>query len=205
MRSSTRSQDRRPPRRPPRLLWAAGAIFASAALIAVVVAGYIADDGNGVTTAAPGGAGVGNGQPVGIAGGAIVRLASWSGGGAVDLSRPGKPAVVLAMAGWCSTCVPPARDLKAVHEEFGDRVLVIAVSVDPGETEGTLSRFRHAAGDPAYLWGFDDAGKVAHTFELRYLDTVVVLDARGNQLHKSVRPSNDELRRVLANALGEAK
>lgn len=187
-----------------RLLVGSGAILAAAALIGVVVAGYLADDGNSAVTGAPGGTGA-PGESVQVAGGPVVQLASWSGGGSVDLSRPGKPTVVLAMAGWCSTCIPPARNLRALDGEFGDRVLVIAVSVDPGETEDTLGRFRDAAGDPAYLWGFDDGGKVAHTFELRYLDTVIVLDAQGNQVHKSVRPSNDELRRVLTNALGEAR
>lgn len=205
MKPSTRSQDRPSRHRSRRLLWATGAIFASAALIAVVVAGYLADDGNGVTTAAPGGTGVGDGQSVGIAGGALVKLASWSGGGSVDLAQPGKPTVVLAMAGWCSTCIEPARDLKAVHQEFGDRVNVIAVSVDAGETEKTLQRFRGAAGDPEYLWGFDINGTVAQAFELRYLDTVIVLDAAGNQLHKSVRPSNRELVQILASALGESR
>ncbi|MCL4239793.1 MAG: TlpA family protein disulfide reductase [Dehalococcoidia bacterium] len=185
-----------------RLLVAIGAMLASAALIGVVVAGYAADDS---TTAAPGGTGVSDGQSVGTAGGALVKLASWSGGGSVDLAQPGKPTVVLAMAGWCPTCIGPARDLKAVHAEFGDRVNVIAVSVDPGETEKTLERFREAAGNPEYLWAFDSDGAFASTFELRYLDTVIVLDSAGNQLHQSVRPSNDELREVLAGALGEAR
>ncbi|MCZ7579160.1 MAG: redoxin family protein [Dehalococcoidia bacterium] len=128
-----------------RLLVAIGAMLASAALIGVVVAGYAADDS---TTAAPGGTGVSDGQSVGTAGGALVKLASWSGGGSVDLAQPGKPTVVLAMAGWCPTCIGPARDLKAVHAEFGDRVNVIAVSVDPGETEKTLEPLPRSCRQP---------------------------------------------------------
>lgn len=187
------------------LLVATGAILASAALIGVVVAGYVTGDGNGATTAAPAGSGGPAGQPVRTADGPVVKLASWSGGGSMDLGEPGRPTVVLAMAGWCSTCIAPARDLKVVHEEFGDRVNIIAVSVDPGETEETLARFRDAADEPEYLWGFDSEGTFAHAFELRYLDTVIVLDAAGDQLHKSVRPSNDQLLQILATALGESR
>lgn len=190
---STRRQIQR------RLLAVIGALLASAAVIAVVAAGYAADES---TSTVPRDGGTGVGQPVEAAGGALVKLASWSGGGSVNLARPGKPTVVLAIAGWCSTCITPARNLKALHEQFGDRVNVIAVSIDPGETEETLGRFRQAAGNGDYLWGFDSNGAFASAFALRYLDTVIVLDAAGNQLHKSVRPSNSELAQVLTRALG---
>lgn len=184
-----------------RWLAAVGGILAAVALIGVVVAGYLIDGENGTTVSVPRGTEITGREP----GGPVVRLASWSGGGPLDLGRPGRPTVVLAMAGWCSTCLQPARDLVAIQKEFGSRIQIIAVSVDPGETEDTLKRFRAAAGDPAYLWGFDSEGTVAHAFELQYLDTVVLLDAMGKQLHNSVRPSNGELRRVLANALGEPR
>ncbi len=177
-----------------RLLVAAGAALAAAALIGVVVAGYAADDG---TPVAPQRTGIADDQTAGAAGGPLVKLASWSGGGVVDLKAPGKPTVLFAMAGWCATCVPPARTLAAIQEEFGDRIQVIAFSVDPGESEKTLQGFRKAAGEPGYLWGFDIDGSVTRTFELRYLDTVVVLDANGRELLRKVRPSNDELRAVL--------
>ncbi len=192
-------------RHPHRRLPAGIAAAVAVALVGVVVAGYIVDNGKGTIAPGPGGNEVGGRQPVGSAEGPVVQLASWSGGGLVNVARPGKPTVLFAMAGWCSTCLPPARNLEALHEEFGDRVQVIAVSVDPGETEETLGRFRKAAGDPGYLWGFDRDGNVARTFELRYLDTVVVLDATGELLHKSVRPSNDELRQILANALAKPR
>jgi thiol-disulfide isomerase/thioredoxin len=171
------------------------------AVAAVVVAGYVvgADD----RQAAAGSSTTGLKETDGS--GPVVKLASWSGGGVVALKAPGKPTVLLAIAGWCATCVAPARNLEAIHEEFGDRVQVIAFSVDPGESEETLRGFRKAAGDPGYLWGFDAGGRVAQAFELQYLDTVVVLDSAGKQVHKSVRPSNDKLREILRSALGEPK
>lgn len=206
MRPSNRVGAAASPRRTRRrLLAVTGALFASAAVIGVVAAGYMADEVPGPGSSAQRATDGTVGQHALTSGGPVVKLASWNGGGTMDLSQPGKPTVVLAMAGWCPTCIAPARDLKAVHEEFGDRVNVIAVSVDPGETEETLSRFREAADDPAYLWAFDSDGAFASTFALRYLDTVIVLDSAGNQLHQSVRPSTDELREILVSALGDAR
>ncbi len=187
---------RRPARHRSRRQWlvaAVGGVLGLGALLGVVVAGYLVENGGGTTaTMAPG-----SGEPALSEAAPTVRLASWSGGGTIDLRSPGKPTVLLAMAGWCATCVPPARSLATIQEEFGDRVQVIAFSVDPGESEETLRGFRKAAGEPAYLWGFDNNGTVAQAFELRYLDTVVVLDANGRELLRKVRPSNDELRAAL--------
>ncbi len=171
-----------------------------ALLIAVVAAGYAG--GQGSSSAAKGStAPLASGlPPEKPAAGPQIALASWSGGSRVNLRSPGKPTVLLLMAGWCTTCVEPARTLEPLHRELGDGVRIVAVSIDPGETEKTLAHFREAAGSPTYDWGFDIDGSVAARFGIQYLDTVIVLAPDGRQLLKSVRPSNDKLRQVLADA-----
>jgi thiol-disulfide isomerase/thioredoxin len=167
---------------------------------AVVVAGYVVGSGNDRQTLSDSSA-TGPAQAVQPAqpgkSEMVVKLASWSGGDSIALTAPGKPTVLLAMAGWCASCIQPARDLTVISNEFGASVRVLAFSVDPGESERTLARFREAAGTPSYDWGFDTTGSVARAFDLRYLDTIVVLDAEGREVFKGVRPSNDKLREVL--------
>ncbi len=177
-----------------RMYKAVAAGGAGLAVLGVVIAGYVVGTGNDAQ-ATPASSVTGPVQH--LSSGAVVKLASWSGGGTIDLSNPGKPTVILAIAGWCATCIQPARDLSAINREFAPKVRVLAVSVYAGDSEQTLARFRGAAGDPSYEWGFDPVGSVAAALNLRFLDTVVVLDATGHEIFRGVRPSNGTLQQVL--------
>ncbi|GAB4331973.1 MAG: hypothetical protein Kow0010_17650 [Dehalococcoidia bacterium] len=170
-----------------RFLWA-GVTALVLAVVAVVVGGYVmSEDARGDGASASDGLGL--------------RLASWSGGGTLRIDDPEKPTLLLTIAGWCSTCIQPARDLIEVHNTFGERVTIVAYSVDPGETEGTLRRFRDVAGNGNYLWAFDNSAVTISTLGVASLDTVTILDADGKKVFQAVRPSADRIKSELQELL----
>ncbi len=131
--------------------------------------------------------------------GPVVRLAPWSGGGFLDLANPNRPLVVFAMAGWCATCLPVAEQLQELHEQLSDSpVEIVAMSIDPTETEERLREFWLAAGRPTYLWGFDDGGRAMMHFRIAYLDTILVVSPDGEVLLRKVRPANDAILEALS-------
>lgn len=99
-------------------------------------------------------------------------------GGSFTLSEHrGKPIILFAMAYWCGTCVPEARALGRIRQEYGDRVTIVALDVDPSSTPDLLRRFRQFAGNPGYIWAFDKNGRVTQAYRIRSLDTTIIIDA----------------------------
>lgn len=159
------------------------------AVAVVVIAGYVTGTGD------DGGRQSNN---------ASLQLASWSGGDTLPIGEPEKPTVMLAIAGWCATCIEPARDLIGIHEAFGQRVDVVSYSVDRGETEETLQRFRETAGNGDYLWAFDREGVTLNTYGVASLDTVTIVDETGEKVFQAVRPSSERITRVLNELLADS-
>ena len=58
-------------------------------------------------------------------------------GSVFDLTdERGNVVVLFFMAAWCTTCIPEARALNALYEEYGDRGLpILAIDIDPRDTE----------------------------------------------------------------------
>ena len=66
-----------------------------------------------------------------------LATASFADGSVFDLAQArGNVVVLFFMAAWCTTCIPEARALNALYEEYGDRGLsVLAIDIDPRDTE----------------------------------------------------------------------
>ena len=113
----------------------------------------------------------------------------------------GKPAIVFFMAYWCGTCLPEAQALAQLQQEYGDRVSIVALDVDPTSTPEALAQFKRAAGDGAFVWAFDASQQVATSYQVRSLDTTYVLDRAGVILYRDESPSPYEsLKEALAQA-----
>ncbi|MGH2625475.1 MAG: peroxiredoxin family protein [Anaerolineales bacterium] len=100
------------------------------------------------------------------------------GGGRFALAdQAGKPTVILFMASWCYSCIEEAQSLGALYAEFKDRGLtVVALDVQDGDTDVELQAFREQAGNPDYVWAFDDGYSVTQAYGVRSLQTTVVID-----------------------------
>ncbi len=62
-----------------------------------------------------------------------LATASFADGSVFDLTHErGNVVVLFFMAAWCTTCIPEARALNALYEEYGDRGLrILAIDIDP--------------------------------------------------------------------------
>jgi peroxiredoxin len=90
-------------------------------------------------------------------------------------SERGHPMVLFFMAGWCATCIPEAQALGRIHADLGDRVLILAVSIDPADTPEQLRGFIEAAGNPGYAFAHDRSGRLARAYQVLALDTTVIM------------------------------
>lgn len=113
----------------------------------------------------------------------------------------GKPAIVFFMAYWCGTCIPEARALAQLQQEYGGNLSIVTLDVDPTSTPEALAQFKRAAGDGAFVWAFDASQQVATSYQVRSLDTTYVLDGAGVILYRDEHPSSYEsLKEALAQA-----
>jgi thiol-disulfide isomerase/thioredoxin len=94
------------------------------------------------------------------------------------------------MASWCYSCIYEAQNLGQVYAQYKDRVLnVIALDVQDGDTDADLQGFREAAGNPDYVWAFDDQYAVTQAYKVRTLDTTVLIDQAGKIVYYDQRPT----------------
>lgn len=105
------------------------------------------------------------------------------------------PAVLFFFAGWCTTCVPEAQALGQLQDELGDKVVILAVSVDPTDTRQAIDTFMAAAGNPTYVVAHDLDGSVTQAYDVAALDTTVIVDAGGTVVFRDAAPTTlDQLR-----------
>ena len=90
----------------------------------------------------------------------------------------GKPVVVYFTASWCPTCARNWPAMSEVYPEFEDRLTMVAISIDPTDTEEVIRklseernfRFPSTAGHPEIMIDFGVTGQA----------TTVGVDRDGN-------------------------
>lgn len=124
-------------------------------------------------------------------------------GGTFTIPADGRPTVVFFMAGWCATCIPEAEALAAIHRDLGQQVAILAVDADPQDPLSSLRAFIDRVGDPGYAWAHDPNGAAVTAFQVKALDTTVVIDADGTVVYRDAYPTDeDTLRQAIARARG---
>lgn len=101
----------------------------------------------------------------------------------------GKPTVVFFMAYWCGSCIPEATALGKLKQEYGDKISIAAVNIDPSATWETIEQFKQAAGNGALVWASDSDQKVTLAYQLRALDTTFILDGEGRIIYHDEIPT----------------
>ena len=111
-------------------------------------------------------------------------------GGTFVLSENrGKPTIILFMAYWCGNCIPEARALAQLKNEYGEQVNIIAIDVDSSSTKESLEQFQQAADNGAYVWAFDNGMQVLNAYQVRSLDTTLILDKNGIVVYRDELPT----------------
>jgi hypothetical protein len=105
----------------------------------------------------------------------------------------GRPGMLMLSSSLCTTCFLTVRDMGKLKSQLGRRVDAAFISVDPGDSVATLRDRRDAIGDPPIPSAIDTSGTLASQYEIRTLGTVVVFDARGRIVSRSIEPTLSDL------------
>lgn len=116
------------------------------------------------------------------------------------VEQQGKPAIIFFMAYWCGTCIPEARALGQLQQEYGDDLTLIAIDVDPSSTPEALTNFKEAADNANITWAFDTGQQVTNDYQVQALDTTLILDSEGRIVYRDAFPTTYN---VLKEALAE--
>lgn len=115
----------------------------------------------------------------------------------------GKPTVLYFMASWCSSCTYGQSQLRQVHQQFGNRVNLVTVDVDPvQDTPAALAAFNRQWGGnwPQVL---DTGQRLVAAYGIRSLDTMVILNGKGTIVYDGgtqPAPALDQTMRGLLTA-----
>jgi hypothetical protein len=122
---------------------------------------------------------------------APVRLTSIEG---KQVSLPaGRPGMVMLSSSLCTTCFLTVRDMGKLKSQLGGRIDAAFISVDPGDSAATLRDRRDSIGDPPIPFAIDTSGTIAAEYNITTLGTVVVYDATGKIVERSVEPTLNDL------------
>ena len=123
-------------------------------------------------------------------------------GGTFSLAEQhGNPTIVFFMAYWCGTCIQEDRALAQLKDEYGNQLNIVAIDIDPSSTPDALAQFKHAADDGDFTWAFDAGQQVTQVYQVRSLDTTLILDENGVVVYRDEFPTHYD---ILKDALTEA-
>lgn len=115
----------------------------------------------------------------------------------------GSVTVLFAMSYWCTTCVPEAQALTQLYSDYEDQGLkVVVIDLDPDGTPELLQTFIDQVGDNRLIWAFDTEGDFFHQYNVRALDTTIIVNADGYEVYRDIQPTSyDTLQRVVESLL----
>ncbi len=122
-------------------------------------------------------------------------------GNAVDLAQyiGGKPSLFQFWATWCEDCKQLEPKMFAAHEQYGDQVNFIAVSVAVNQSKRSIKRHLEKRPVPhIVLW--DTRGRAVRAFAAPTTSYVALLDVDGRVVYTGVGGDQDieaAIRRVV--------
>lgn len=126
------------------------------------------------------------------------------GGGSFTLSQQrGQPVLILFTASWCAPCIPEVNKMAQLQERYGARGLrQLVLSVDPGDTEADFDGLRRRTSGGNLFWALDQGQQALRGYQIRAVDTKVLVDQRGRLIFTSIGPTPYEtLQQAVVNTL----
>lgn len=112
-------------------------------------------------------------------------------GGSFSLSaRRGTPVLILFTASWCAPCIPEVNKMAQLHEVYGARGLEqLVLSIDPQDTDAEFDGLRRKTRGGNLLWGLDVNQRALRGYQIRAVDTKVLVDRDGRIAFISIGPT----------------
>jgi len=115
----------------------------------------------------------------------------------------GKVILLDFMATWCGPCRASMSDLLDLHEELGDRVEFISISVDPQQdTQDILKNWKNEwNAEWRHIRDTEDP-PLSQRYKIRGIPTYIIIDQDGDIVHRHVGlTSKDTIRSELMDLL----
>jgi len=82
------------------------------------------------------------------------------------------------MATWCSSCSIQNDNLKTLHNNMGDSIHLISLTVDTSETEAMMATYMEDKNLP-WPHGLDTQSVFSNYFNVQYIPSIVIIDDEG--------------------------
>lgn len=118
----------------------------------------------------------------------------------------GRPLILFFAAAWCPSCIPETETLARIESEYGPRVQVIWIDVDPKrDSVADLRKLGSEHGHKNFIYALDRPdNKVALKFKVRALETTYILNGQRIISYKDFGPTGYKTyKRKLAKAFGD--
>lgn len=113
----------------------------------------------------------------------------------------GKPTILLFMTTQgCTDCATQAQALDQVAQTSSGSIAVLGLEVDPSVRRSDLDSFSRMLGGLHYPLAIDRRGILQQRFQAEALSTVVILNAAGHLVWRSVDPTSADLQAGLRHA-----
>jgi peroxiredoxin len=106
------------------------------------------------------------------------------------LEDRGKVTILFAMSYWCTTCVPEAQALARLFDEYEEQgVRIVVIDLDPEVSPDLLQPFIDEVGENRLTWAFDPDAEFMRRYNVRALDTTIIVNADGYEVYRDIRPT----------------
>jgi len=113
----------------------------------------------------------------------------------------GKPIFLNFWATWCGPCVGEMPDIEKIKNEYGDKIVVIAIN--GGELKDDVKSFIDRKGY-TFNVGIDEKGSIIGTYDSMYIPLSIFIDENGIIQDRQVGALSEEKMREIVDKLIEA-
>lgn len=122
-------------------------------------------------------------------------------GDSLQIPATGKPTAAFFFSTGCSTCYTGGKGISAAQQQVGDEAEFVAVSIDPGDTEPSITGFIQAVGGQNLAIARDSDRALMSKYDVKALGTLLVIDSNGEVTYRGQDPDGATISAELGQAV----